>query len=111
MQEIEKNEDLATTRNELGDTLLHVCNALHYGSVQLTTALISAGLDVNSQNHKGETPLHRAILAKNKEVVQSLLSAKAPVNVIDTHGKTAMMLAKECADPAIVNLLLAVPQH
>ena len=48
------------------------------------------GADVNYQDHKAKTALHRAAKAGFVEVMELLLSAGAEVNVPDKVGETAL---------------------
>lgn len=70
-------------------------------------ALLDAGVDVNSTNRAGMTPLMAAVLAGRRDNVRWLLSKGADPNLqTPTEGKTALMMAVERDDAEIVRLLL-----
>lgn len=59
------------------------------GATKIIEKLISAGIDVNTQNNKGETALMLAIKAKNAHFAETLLSKGADSKIKDKSGKTA----------------------
>ncbi len=65
----------------------------------LIMLLIKAGINVNSQNSKGETPLHRLIMSKHAKnrhtfrVIKSLVRKGADVDIRDKHGMSPLYYA------------------
>ena len=55
--------------------------------------LIAHGLDVNSTDQGGWTPLHQAVWAKRKDIAELLLAAGANVNSKDREGRTPLSYA------------------
>ena len=68
--------------------------------------LISAGAEVN-RIAMNETPLIAASKANNPNTVEILLQNGAKVGLTGTNGKTALSVALEKHNTAIVNLLRA----
>lgn len=90
--------------DELGNTALH--HAVSSRDERFSPAiyvkerkkaiklLIDAGANINARNHKGETPLWRAV--KNRpELVETFLLAGADPNIVDNGGISPLMLAQE----------------
>jgi ankyrin repeat protein len=72
------------------DTLLHMCE-----SGRMTEYLITCGLDVNSVNGNGRTPLHKAVWNKHskgacEQVTSVLVNHGALLDVQTPEGRTAM---------------------
>lgn len=65
---------------------------LHYASdVEVIRMLLSHGLDVNSENIQGRTPLHYAAVSRGAlPRVRELLQYGANVNVVDHEGETPL---------------------
>lgn len=70
------------------------------------TFLIAKGAKVNPKNKKGSTPLHRAVTAGDKEVIQLLLSKGAEINVEDKHGWSPLYEAQSSDSPTMFKFLL-----
>ncbi|KAH9994993.1 ankyrin [Xylariaceae sp. FL0662B] len=64
---------------------------------RLVKTLISAGIDIDATNSRGETPLMEAADSHLVEVVEILLAAGANAHLRDKAGTTA--LEKACASP------------
>ena len=79
------------------------------GDLQEIERLIVSGYDVNLFDDMGHTPLHRAVLGRQYNVVQQLLRQGANVNANDetTIGETPLGLAVQGEDSGLVCLLLA----
>ena len=69
--------------------------------------LIKAGADVNATHQSGMTPLVIAILNNHPSAVQSLLAAKANVNVYFENEFTTLMLAAEFSPESVLPLIKA----
>jgi ankyrin repeat protein len=81
-------------------------NIIHWAVYQedltLIKLLLSHGVDVNSPNFRGDTPLHYS-RARNKEVVKLLIDNGADVNARNQSGTTILHLTN---NTEIVELLL-----
>jgi len=77
------------------------------GSLATATRLIGAGYDISGRYlERRRTPLHYAAEQGYQQVVSSLLSAGAPVNVYDGDRNTPLCLAAAGGHDACVELLL-----
>ncbi|MGH0183248.1 UNVERIFIED_CONTAM: hypothetical protein FKN15_011493 [Acipenser sinensis] len=75
---------------------------LHYMLVE------SIGTEiVNIRDAKGRTPLHAAAFSENLPSLQLLLSHGAEVNAVDQAGRSAIMVAADCGQTTIVDILLS----
>lgn len=73
-------------RKYYGATLLHYAY-----DVEVIRMLLSHGLDVNSENIQGKTPLHYAAVSRGAlPRVRELLQYGANVNVVDHDGETPL---------------------
>lgn len=68
--------------------------------------LISQSVPVDSKNFEGNTALHEALLAGEKESMQFLLNNRADPNKRDKNGKTVLIAAASIKRPDIVSLIL-----
>ena len=89
-------------RNHVGMTplMVNLCN----GHADVVPLLIARGAEVNTSNGVGDTPLMYAIA--RLPLILLLLKHGASPNALNTKGYTALRLAAEQADPAVVRLLL-----
>ncbi|MBS0351421.1 MAG: ankyrin repeat domain-containing protein [Proteobacteria bacterium] len=68
--------------------------ALHYAqNSQIVTYLASKGADLNLRDEIGRSPLIRAVLDNNEDVVKRLLELGAKPDIEDKLGETAQTLA------------------
>lgn len=67
---------------------------------------LKKGIDVNSPDSFGKTPLHNAILGKHVGIVEQLLTSGANVKCIDERGDSPLHAAAKVSSEAIVTLLL-----
>jgi ankyrin repeat protein len=76
------------------------------GDTEKVRALISQGVDVNSSNANGETPLHAASVKNNQPIVMLLLQAGANPNTATINGWTPLhSAARFGADNALSTLI------
>jgi ankyrin repeat protein len=68
--------------------------------------LIDHGCDTNHTNHRGNTPLHIAVLSGNVEVVSALLKAGADPNRCNEFGETPLHRAIYLGTEKTVSTLL-----
>lgn len=79
-----------------GDTCLHALIAREGSSSQnklaLIVCLIAAGADVNRANNQGETPLHAATFANEKNIAAYLLLKGANKCAVNKYESTALAI-------------------
>ena len=79
------------------------------GNADMTFKCIESGVDINSTDHKGRTPLMIAAQYQHKEIVEYLLSRlNIDVNKQDVEGFTALQYACQNGSVCVLDLLLGV---
>jgi ankyrin repeat protein len=82
--------------------------AMKFKNLTLTKMMIEQGADVNFQDSRGKTPLHRAVRNGDYEHVTLLLNHGADINLKDVEGGTALRSVILCSKhPEILRLLMA----
>ena len=76
------------------------------GDKALTEAYLRGGMDRNSQDARGISPLMAAAVAGKADVVKLLLDENADPNLQDKHGDTALLLAAESNQAGTVRALV-----
>ncbi len=69
--------------------------------------LLKLGVDVNTRNHFGQTPLMIAAMLGNEDLVSLMLDNAAAINLIDNKGLTAIMLAARNGQVNVIEYLIA----
>ncbi|WP_341747323.1 ankyrin repeat domain-containing protein [Candidatus Tisiphia endosymbiont of Dascillus cervinus] len=82
-----------------------LAEAVIYGAENIVGFLLSIGFDPNHQDIKGHTPLHLAVIAKNLNIVTSLIVKNVKLHIQDKQGNTALHLATIQQDKNIVDKL------
>ncbi|GAB1600988.1 ankyrin-1 [Argonauta hians] len=103
-----KGADLKTvTKDGDGPLYLATYAALNSPQSDVTNLdlLITYGCDVNKQNYKGYTPLHRAASKGNYKVIKCLLRHGARVNVPNKYGIFPIDCATNAGHPEIAKIL------
>lgn len=90
-------------KNETGGTILHFAAAGMIDSPECVDLLIKAGLDMNIQDQRGNTPLMVACFFNKPRIVKSLVAAHADATIKNKEGKDAAALCddrdvQECKD-------------
>ncbi len=67
---------------------------------------LDEGVDINTRNEEGETPLMIAITYEMEDAVAFLLARKADMNTEDIHGRTPFLLAIEEQNKSIIQAFL-----
>ena len=92
--------------DDTGETCLMLA-AGHNGHIEtVRTLLCMPGVDVNTSDRSGFTPLHRAIANKHSDVVQLLIDAGADVNAQNRRGGTSLRCACEVGELDILQMLV-----
>lgn len=85
------------------DALRHAATS---GQLEVVDQLLREGLDPNSADERGRTPLMHAAFAGHFDVARRLLEAGAPVNDADVYDATPLIYASSEGFPNVVALLL-----
>jgi ankyrin repeat protein len=89
--------------SEWGNTPLHL--AARDGRVEAAELLLDAYANVNAKNHRGQTPLHRAV--GHPSLARLLIENLANVDAADNLGQTALHWAAQDGRVETVELLLS----
>ncbi len=81
--------------------------ATRAGDVSAVYAFVADGVDINTADEDGRTPLHWAADNAQAETAQQLLALGANVNARDHAGRTPLHYAARAGQSAIVEQLLA----
>lgn len=81
------------------------------GHFRAAEALLAAAADVTMTSQAGFTPLHFAATSGNPMIVELLLKSRAAAGSKSSKGKTALKLASDRHDTAIVELLRGAMQR
>ena len=90
------------------DELVYLCRGDRGGNPDQVRRFLKQGADVNFQDHKGKTALHRAAKAGFIETMEILLEHGAIVDVEDHRGETALFDAVRSTIKNVANKRLAV---
>ena len=82
---------LVATTLALAQPAIH--EAVFYEDKAKLMALIASGVNVNSENDAGLTPLHVAIKKRDLDLARVLIEAGADIDAQDNRGNTALILA------------------
>jgi len=89
-----------------GNKLQQLHLAALSGNEEEVQRLLGKGVDINTPDSFGKTPLHNAILGKHVGIVNLLLKSGADVKCLDERGDTPLHAAVRVNSEAIVLLLL-----
>jgi ankyrin repeat protein len=90
-----------------GNTLFHLALQEGFTEKENFNMLIDKlKTRINTPNHDGETPLHRAVAYKNTEAIRALLTAEADVNAQNKDGDIPLHIAVACRRIKTIDLLL-----
>ena len=103
---IEQGADINSTDNDGMSLISKAIVKKSKDSVDLVKYLIEKGAKINKQSNDGWTPLHEAVQAGNKKMVQLLIDHDAFVNAADTKGWTPLHEASQRGNIEIFKLLV-----
>ena len=83
----------------------NIHEAAKTGNIKAVKQHLDAGADVNAKNKVGQTPLHRAALYSQKEIVELLIAKGANMNARGFFGMTPLNMADDEGEKEIANLL------
>eukprot|EP01029_Cantina_marsupialis_P021518 TRINITY_DN51609_c0_g1_i1.p1 TRINITY_DN51609_c0_g1~~TRINITY_DN51609_c0_g1_i1.p1 ORF type:complete len:407 (+),score=67.77 TRINITY_DN51609_c0_g1_i1:79-1299(+) len=106
---LQSNSCDITTRNEIGQSALHV--AVQEGFVDVVELLLKFDYDVNARDAYGNCPLHYGVKSNHIECIESLLQNKANVELRNNFGSTSIDLSTENGTSDITDLLIKSDQN
>ena len=84
-----------------------VCLSAYLGDLSKVKDYLRQGKDVNATNEHGNTPLHMAAMAGEREMLEFLIANGADINMKDHGGSTALDYAQCLRQFDIAQLLVA----
>ncbi len=105
---LKKHPDLISSKDDHGDTPLHVAAAI--GSADVAGLLLGHGADVNARDADGDTPMHTAAGAGQTNVARLLLDFGADANAKNKDGWTPLHFAAVRGQEPMAELLLLAPK-
>lgn len=84
-------------------------NAIENQDFDVVKLLVDCGVNVNTQDERGYTPLIAAIKEENEEIVQLLLDAHADTLIKTYQDSSALMIAASVEHIGIFKKMLAYP--
>lgn len=109
--EVEKRALIYLESEVHQDLFAQLCRACRENDGQRVHELLRKGIELDSRDDKGCTPLHYAVATGNPELVISLLECCASAGMLNLAGKDPMDLACEAGDVEIVSCCLNYGQH
>lgn len=90
---------------------MDIFEAIEVNDMARVKELLNSGIDINSQNEYGDTPLYEASITNHIEIVELLLSyPNIVINAQSDRGATALFVSSSNNHIGIVELLLAHPE-
>lgn len=90
-------------------TTLQIHDAVKLGDISQVNILLSRGVDVNTKDKYGFTPLHYAARDSNsysKTLTKLLLEHGANINAKDLYGTTPLHIASNLGNRSLVKVLV-----
>lgn len=84
-----------------------VVSAAYYGSVDILSAELRAGGDIDQQDNEGWRPLHAAVFTNGDDCVAYLIRVNAQLDLPGPNGMTALHYAARDDSHAAADMLLA----
>ena len=92
-------------KDEVENTLLHFASASNYP--ESVSYILAKGLNLESKNIDGSTPLRMAAaVCDNTQVLQTLIDAGADIHTINNSGENLLITAARNPNPEIIKFVL-----
>jgi len=101
---LDENPDWIARVDGDDETALHY--AASHGQAAVLRLLLERGAPVDARSYNRFTPLHRAVMHGNVETVRRLLAKRPDVEARTSFGRTALQLAADRDQHALVKVLL-----
>jgi len=98
------HEKVFTQVNDKNENFVIVATKLGYGE-HLDSLDCLSYVNINHQDHLGNTALYYAIKIKDKQTINLLAYNHADINIKNNQGVSAFDLSKEMNDESIINIL------
>jgi ankyrin repeat protein len=95
---IQKGADPNIIHQSSGQNALIIGAAYTHIHSQIITKLISAGTNVNTQDHNGKTALYACVESGNDQTLQILLAQRPQIDLPNSRGHTPLMRAAQIGD-------------
>ena len=93
--QIDPNFKATYHKTNTSSTPLHIVTTKDKSSTKLFTELLSHGADMNAQDSKSETAMHKAVFISRNDFLKILLAQGARHNIINNKGQTPLEIAQE----------------
>lgn len=102
---VEANSNTDTIKADtIEQNIFKAIRSIDYTSINI---LLSEGMDINTTNQQGNSPLIVAAKVGNLRILNIILSHNPDINARNDEGKTALMIAAETGQSQVVEKLLA----
>jgi len=95
------NTDEMETKNNLGQSLLHI--TVQNKGINIAKYLIENKADINSKDDKANTPLHIAVKNEDNIMVKLLVKYNAKINEYNNNNETPIDIAIKKKNKLIIN--------
>ncbi|XP_078347045.1 uncharacterized protein LOC144632297 [Oculina patagonica] len=104
---IDVNADKGETQSTENEDWKLLNSAIQGGNVTIIEMVLARGLDVNSKNSDGDTPLMIAALSGKIEAVNYLLDKGADLSLTGEYGRNSLHWASQGGNVAIIETMLS----
>ena len=79
--------------------------AISHHSIKAARFLLNKGMNVNIKDTNRNTPLHIAVLDKNKDMIKLLVDNGADIHAVNVHKRTPYLIATQHNNKDILAIL------
>ncbi|MSP62936.1 MAG: glutaminase A [Myxococcales bacterium] len=106
-----KKDPRRRASDQRADSVTTLCWAASQGDLRGIQSLVARGIDLDSADYDGRSPLHLAAAEGHAHVVKSFVARGVQVNPVDRWGGTPLDDARRGGHAAVVELLEAAGAH